>query len=118
MKVRYLWATAAETFADAIAVPAGSELYVETAHISALQADALDDANVLETQARTMRTLWDGGGEPASVITSVVKGDLSTLKHTGNLSVQLLAPGAEKPAVKPADTNGKALAKQEAGSNG
>lgn len=107
MKIRYLWAVAAETFAPAIAVPGGSELYVETAHIAALQADALDDANVLETQARTMRTLWDGGGEPTSVITSVIKGDLSSLAHTGKLSVQLLSGDGADPAASTEEDDGE-----------
>lgn len=95
-KLRYLWAVAAETFARAIDVPAGAELYVETGHISALQADALDDANVLEAQARTMSVLANSGWEPDSARDGVTKGDLSGIVHTGNLSVQLLPPGTEK----------------------
>jgi hypothetical protein len=97
-KVRYLWATVAETFGPAIAVPSGSELYVETAHISALQADALDDAQVVAAQANTMRTLWDGGADPASAISAVTAGDLTKVVHSGNLSVQLV-PGGQMPAV-------------------
>lgn len=93
-KIRYLWATAAETFSRAITVPAGSELYVETASISALQADSLDDAQVLAQQAMTMRTLVDGGFVPGSVIAAVTSGDMSKLVHSGLLSVQTQAPGA------------------------
>ena len=93
-KVRYLWSAAAEAFARAITVPAGSELYVETASIAALQADALDDAQVLAQQAMTMRTLVDGGFVPDSVIAAVTSGDMSRLQHSGLLSVQTQAPGA------------------------
>lgn len=93
-KIRYLWATAAEAFSRAITVPAGSELYVETASISALQADSLDDAQVLAQQAMTMRTLVDGGFVPDSVIAAVTSGDMSKLVHSGLLSVQTQAPGA------------------------
>jgi len=92
-KIRYLWTVVAETFAPAIAVPSEAELYVETAHISALQADALDDAQVLAVQAQTMRTLGDGGWEKASVVQGVVKGDLSMIQDTGLVPVQLLPPG-------------------------
>ena len=95
-KIRYLWATAAETFGRAIPVPADAELYVETAHISALQADALDDAQVLSVQAQTMRTLGDGGWDKASVVQAVTKGDLSTITDTGLVPVQLLPPGTTK----------------------
>lgn len=93
-KVRYLWSAAAEAFARAITVPAGSELYIETASIAALQADALDDAQVLAQQAMTMRTLVDGGFVPDSVIAAVTSGDMSRLQHSGLLSVQTQAPGA------------------------
>ena len=96
-KVRYLWSCAAETFSRAVNVPGGSELYVETAHISALQADALDDAQVVAAQANTMRTLWDGGADPASAISAVTAGDLTKVVHSGNLSVQLV-PGGQTPA--------------------
>lgn len=92
-KVRYLWAAVAETFAPAVAVPSGSELYVETAHISALQADATDDSAVMMSQAQTMRTLVDGGFKPDSVIQAVTVGDMSKLIHSGLLSVQTQAPG-------------------------
>ena len=92
-KVRYLWASVAESFAPAVRVPAGAELYVETAHIAALQADALDDAQVLAVQAQTMRTLGDGGWDKASVVAAVTKGDLSTIKDTGLVPVQLIPPG-------------------------
>jgi hypothetical protein len=95
-KLRYLWSVAAETFSRVVDVPAGSELYVETTHISALQADGLDDAQILEAQARTMRTLGDGGWDKASVVAAVTKGDLSSIIDTGLVPVQLLPPGTEK----------------------
>lgn len=99
-KVRYLWSAVAETFSKALAVPPGAELYVETAHVSALQADALDDAQVVAAQANTMRTLVDGGFEPKSVSAAVTSGDLTKLVHSGNLSVQLIPAGQVPPVAK------------------
>ena len=64
---------------------------------AALQADALDDAQVLATQAQTMRTLVDGGWDADSVRDSVIKGDLGAVQHSGNLSVQLI-PAGQAPA--------------------
>jgi hypothetical protein len=56
---------------------------------------------VLNLNATAMRTLWDGGADPKSVIDAVTSGDLSRLIHTGNLSVQLQDPNA-KPEPAPA----------------
>jgi len=97
-KVRYLWARTARTFSKAIEVPPGAELYIETAHISALQADATDDSAVVLSQAQTMRTLVDGGFTPESVKAAVTAGDLTKLSHSGNLSVQLVPGGQAPPA--------------------
>ena len=58
----------------------------------------LDDAQVVAAQANTMRTLWDGGADPASAIAAVTAGDLTKVVHSGNLSVQLV-PGGQMPAV-------------------
>ena len=44
--------------------------------------------------AQTMRTLVDGGFDPASVVAAVTTGDMNKLIHTGKTSVQLQAPGA------------------------
>ena len=97
-KIRYLWASAAEAFAGAVTAPAGSELFVDTSKVAALQADALDDAQTVAQQANTMRTLVDGGYDPDSVTAAVTTGDLGKLVHSGNLSVQLLPPGAQQPS--------------------
>ena len=96
-KIRYLWAVAAEAFAPAVLAPSGTELFVDTSRIAALQADATDDAQVLATQAQTMRTLLDGGYDPPSVTAAVTTGDLTKLVHSGNLSVQLI-PAGQAPA--------------------
>jgi hypothetical protein len=81
-----------------IVAPANAELWIDVSGVSALQADALDDAQVMAQQAMTMRTLVDGGFVPESVITAVTTGDMSRLVHSGLLSVQTQAPGAGAPA--------------------
>ena len=52
-------------------------------------------ADILSTKAATMRTLIDGGFDPASVIEAIGKGRLELLQHSGNLSVQLQPGGME-----------------------
>lgn len=74
---------------------ADAELWYDVAGIAALQDDALDDAEIQNKLAMTMRTLVDGGYAPDSVTEAVTTGDLRRLQHTQLVSVQLLPPGAE-----------------------
>jgi len=92
-KIRYLWSRAVDAFRPLVTAPSNGELWIDVSGVSALQADALDDASVMTQQAQTMRTLVDGGFVPSSVITAVTTGDMSKLVHTGQLSVQLQTPG-------------------------
>jgi len=92
--VRPLWLEAVSALGKLVPAPAGAELWYDVSGVSAMQADALDDAQVQSQQAQTMRTLWDGGAEPDSVIAAVTTGDWSKLQHSGLLSVQTQAPGS------------------------
>ena len=92
-KLRYLWLRAVEAFRPLFPAPSGAELWYDASGVSALQSDAIDDATVMAQNAQTMRTLGDGGWDPDSVRDGVSKGDLSGIKHTGNLSVQLTPAG-------------------------
>lgn len=73
--------------------PGGSELSHDPARILFLQEDQKDAADIQSTQATAMRQLIDGGFEPDSVVAAIKTGDMSKLKHTGNVSVQLQPPG-------------------------
>jgi hypothetical protein len=77
----------------------GKELWFDTRHISALQADAMDEAKIRQTDAATIRSLTDAGFEPDVVVDAVTTGDLRVLKdhHTGLFSVQLQEPGTDDP---------------------
>lgn len=93
LTMRPLWLDAVRALSKIVPSPAGAELWYDTSGVSALQADALDDAQVQSQQANTMRTLVDGGFEPSSVTAAVTSGDMTKLVHSGNLSVQLLPAG-------------------------
>lgn len=93
VKGRFLWLALVEALRPVIPAPAGTELWYDVSGVSALQSDALDDAEVLARQAQTMRTLVDGGFDPMSVVGAVSTGDLATVSHSGLVSVQLLPPG-------------------------
>lgn len=94
LTIRSLWVEAVRALAKLIPAPANAELWYDVSGVSALQADALDDAQVMASQAQTMRTLVDGGFVPESVISAITTGDMSRLQHSGLLSVQTQAPGA------------------------
>jgi hypothetical protein len=89
------WRQMCEALSSLVAVPAGSELWYDTKDVAFLHEDAKDAAAVLSTDATSIRTLTDGGYSSESVIAAVTGGDLSLLKHTGLVPVQLQQPGAE-----------------------
>lgn len=90
-----LWGKMAAALESVIPPPTGSRMWVDARDIPFLQEDVRDDATITQLRAQAMRTLWDGGAEPSSVIDAVNSGDLSRLVHTGNLSVQLQGPGTQ-----------------------
>lgn len=102
LTVRPLWRRAAIKLRPLIQPrPGGSELWYDASGISALQSDAKDDAAVLATNAQTIRALSDGGWAKDSVVDAVTTGDLTRLKDTGLISVQLLPPGQTPTEVAP-----------------
>lgn len=111
MTMHPLWDNFAGSVASIIDVPKGAELVPDDRGIPALREDAKDAAEIQQMDATAIRTLVDGGFDPAAVITAITTGDLTVLKtkHTGLLPVQLQPPGSNGPA--PADVAaGKALA--------
>lgn len=99
-----LWRNMCGSLSRIIEVPSGAELAVDMRDIPFLKEDQKDAAQIQAMESATIRTLVDGGFEPDSVVQAVVAGDLSRLKHTGKLSVQLQEPGTE-PNDSPGDTN-------------
>ena len=71
----------------------GVELTYDPDRILILQEDQQDAANILSTKGGVLRTLIDGGFDPATAVEAVTRGDLSKLEHSGKLSVQLQEPG-------------------------
>ena len=78
--------------------PNGSRLWYDERDVSFLQEDVLDAANIREQDAKTALTLIQAGFTPDTAVIAAQSGDLSTLEHTGLVSVQLQKPG---PALAP-----------------
>lgn len=88
--IRPLWRSVAGALQTLVPPPDGAtRLWYDDRDVSFLQEDVLDTAEIRQKDALTMRTLVDGGFDPQSVIDAVTVGDLTLLRHTGSVSVQL-----------------------------
>lgn len=101
--MRPLWRQIAGALSTIIDVPSDAELWYDDRDISFLQDDAKDAAAILESDARSARTLTDGGYDPDSVIEAVTSRDMRRLTHSGMLPVQVQPPGSGQ---QPANGNG------------
>lgn len=90
---RPAWADAAAALESVLAPRSGARLWYDDQHISFLQEDQRDEAEIFAADANTIRTLTDGGFDPESVKQAVKSRNFSLLKHTGLLSVQMQPPG-------------------------
>ncbi len=88
---------AATALATVVDVPRDAELWPDTGDIGFLREDAKDAAEISRVKASTIRLLVDGGFVPASVVAAVETQDMSLLRHSGLVSVQLLPPGKAGP---------------------
>jgi hypothetical protein len=100
--MRPLWRNLCGSLAPIIRVPGGAELWYDDSDIAFLQEDAKDDADIVATQAQSIRQLTDGGYLPESVIAAVTAGDLTLLQHSGLTSVQLVPPSTNGKGSEPA----------------
>lgn len=96
--MRPYWREAAGALSTLIRVPGASELWYDDRDISFLQEDRKDEAEIQSKEATTTKTLIEAGFEPKSVVEAVNANDMTRLKHTGLVSVQLQEPGATPPA--------------------
>jgi phage portal protein BeeE len=100
----HLWANMCGSLQEIVPPPdGGSRLWYDTGSVPSLREDAMDMATIMETKAKIVRTLGDGGWDPESVKQFVMAEDFGLLKHSGRLSVQLQEPGAveeEAPAAE------------------
>lgn len=114
--MNHLWMEAAQSL-EAVCPPPDSHasLWFD-ARIPSMREDAQDIATIQQLQAQTIAALVMQGYTPDSVVKAVVRNDMSLLKHSGNLSVQL-HPGGQ-PAAIGAGGKPKALAAGAANGNG
>lgn len=100
------WKSFAGAIEPLLEVPTGAELWYDARGVAFLREDAKDLADVMSTTAATINALLAAGWTPESAQQAVLAEDLSLLKHSGLMSVQL------QPPVDPAADAGKAKAKE------
>jgi phage portal protein BeeE len=106
LTVRPLWLRAVLALGKLIPAPAGAELWYDVSQVSALQQDALDDAEVQNKKWATISLGVKDGWDPESMKQAVMTGDDAKAKHTGLLSVQMQPPGSAAPESAVPASNG------------
>ena len=104
----------AASLAPLVNVPPDAELWFDTADMPILREDAKDAADIEAVKAATISQYVKDGFTPESAVAAVRGQDISLLKHSGLLSVQLQPPGTAFPsggAPAPAVTAGNGAAK-------
>jgi phage portal protein BeeE len=93
----WLWANFAGSMETLVPPPTGAQLWIDASTIPFLREDRKDAAEIQQIKAATIRQLTDGGYDPPSVIKAVEAENMSLLKWTGLVSVQLQPPGTKAP---------------------
>lgn len=87
----------ASSLSPIVNVPPDAELWFDTADMPILREDAKDAADIEQVKQATISGYVKDGFTPESAVAAVRAQDISLLKHTGLVSVQLWEPGAESP---------------------
>ncbi len=98
----FLWLSLAASLSKLVNVPADSELILDPSGMPALRDDEQDRANAMQTTLAAASTGLTAGYESESIAAYLGTGDLSKLKHTGLVSVQLYKAAAKEDATIPA----------------
>lgn len=91
------WRSACAALSKLVKVPPGARLWYDTTDIGALREGEKDRADTMQVLAGAASTLLMAGYEADSITAALTAGDMTLLKHSGLLSVQLQPPGATVP---------------------
>ena len=114
-----LWQNAAAALESVVPPPdSHANLWFDT-RIPFMRADASDIASIQQMQSATISALVMQGFAPDSVVKAVANDDMTLLKHSGLMSVQLHPPGEGPPPLPggkpPAGGNGAASGSKAGG---
>lgn len=105
--MRWLWQEACASLSRIVTVPGGTRLWWDERQVAFLREDQKDAAEIQSTQATTITTLVREGFTAESAVKAVLQSDFTQLKHTGLVSVQLMAPGSGQGGQQSTDNNGQ-----------
>lgn len=88
-----LWEGAINSLEKLIDVPSGAELWFDTRDIPALRDAEMERQSANAQLSIAAMNLVNSGYDPETVVQALISGDMSKLKHTGKVSVQLQSPG-------------------------
>jgi phage portal protein BeeE len=83
----------AAALSPVVDVPGDAELWFDTADIPLLREDGKDAADIESVKGATVTAYVREGFTADSAVKAVNAGDITLLRHTGNVSVQLQPPG-------------------------
>lgn len=104
--LRSQWRSFCGAVSPLLAVPSDSVLWYDSKDVAFLREDATDIATRQGLEATAITSFISAGFTPESVVQAVMADDMSILKHSGLVSVQLQPPGGAPPAVGAAPAGG------------
>ena len=86
----------AASLAPLVDVPNDAELWPDTSDMPILRDDSKAAAEIEALKQASIVAYTIAGFTPESAVAAVAAGDVSLLKHTGLMSVQMQKPGSEQ----------------------
>jgi HK97 family phage portal protein len=99
----FLWQSICSALTPLVNVPEGSRLWYDVSGIPALRDGENERALTMQILAQTASTLLTAGYESSSIVDALTAGDMTLLKHTGLVSVQLYKAAAKQDAAQEID---------------
>lgn len=98
LTMRPNWRSACAALAKLVDVPSDSRLWFDTTAIAALQEGEKERADTMQVLATAANTLITAGYTADSIKAALAASDVTLLKHSGLVSVQLQTPGSSPDA--------------------
>lgn len=87
------WRSACGALAKLVDVPSDARLWYDTSGIAALRQGDKERADTMQVLAQAAQALITAGYTAESIALALSSGDITLLKHSGLVSVQMQAPG-------------------------
>lgn len=116
--MRPLWRSACAALSKLVAPQPGARLWFDTTAIAALRQGEKEQADTMLVLAEAAQALVMSGYTPESINSALSSGDITLLKHSGLVSVQMQALQEQKDAKVPPASNSNLQVKVPKDKNG